>query len=151
MAVRVSLTHRTRYEYERPVTVGPQVVRLRPAPHNRTPLHSYSLRLQPEEHFLNWQQDAYGNFLARIVVPEKTKTFEVLVNLVADLQSYNPFDFFVEETAEEAPFEYRAQDKENLEPYLRPLPMTDDMREFMKNVDYSQKRTVDFLVNLNQL
>lgn len=149
MSIRVSLTHRTTYDYASPAALGPQVIRLRPAPHNRTPIHSYSLRLQPEEHFLNWQQDAYGNYLARLVVPEKAKKFEVLVNLVADLEAYNPFDFFLESTAEEYPFKYGEEDRENLEPYLKAAELTPLLAKFVETVDRTPKRTVDFLVELN--
>lgn len=150
MPVRVSLTHRTTYRYERPAELGPQIIRLRPAPHNRTPIHTYSLRLKPERHFLNWQQDAYGNYLARVVVPDKAPRFEVLVNLVADLQAYNPFDFFLESGAEEFPFAYGGQDLENLETYLKPDPVTPLLSEFIARVDRTKRRTVDFLVELNR-
>lgn len=150
MAVRVALTHRTKYKYERPASLGPQTVRLRPAPHNRTPIHSYSLRLQPKEHFLNWQQDPHGNYLARVVVPEKTTEFEVLVSLVADLEAYNPFDFFLAPEAEEFPFVYDARDAMNLESYLKKSELTPLLGSFIAGVDLTKRRTVDFLVELNQ-
>jgi len=150
MAVRVALTHKTSYIYERPAALGPQVIRLRPAPHNRTPIHSYSLRIQPSAHFLNWQQDPHGNYLARVVVPEKAKHFEVLVDLVADLTAYNPFDFFLEPSAEEFPFRYSAADLANLESYLKPEAKTPLLSKFLEGVDLTPRRTVDFLVELNQ-
>ncbi len=150
MAVRVALTHRTRYEYARPIQLGPQIVRLRPAPHNRTPIHSYSLRIQPAEHFLNWQQDPNGNYLARLVVPEKTSRFEVLVNLVADLEAYNPFDFFLDPSAEEFPFKYSKLDALELETCLKPDPVTPRLEAFLETIDRKPQRTVDFLVELNR-
>jgi uncharacterized protein (DUF2126 family)/transglutaminase-like putative cysteine protease len=150
MAVRVALHHKTSYNYERPISMGAQVVRLRPAPHNRTPIHSYSLRIEPEEHFLNWQQDPHGNYLARIVVPEKTKVFSVEVSLVADLEAYNPFDFFLEPHAEKTPFKYSKSDLENLAPYLVEGDLTPRLSKFIDKVDRSPKRTVDFLVELNR-
>lgn len=150
MAVRVALTHRTTYKYERPATLGPQVVRLRPAPHNRTPIHSYSLKLQPDDHFINWQQDPHGNYLARIVVPEPTDIFEVVVDLVADLESYNPFDFFLEPSAEEFPFKYDAATRKEIAVYLDPDPMTPELQAFIEAFDKSKRRTVDYLVDLNR-
>lgn len=149
MAIRVALHHKTSYIYDRPVSMGPQIIRLRPAPHNRTPIHSYSLRLQPEEHFLNWQQDPHGNYLARIVVPEKTKTFSVEVSLVADLEAYNPFDFFLEPSAEEVPFQYGKADLQNLATYLEKGELTPSLSSFIDKIDLTPQRTVDFLVALN--
>ena len=95
MAIHVALNHVTRYRYDRPVTLSPQLVRLRPAPHSRTPVLSYSLNITPEKHFINWQQDAHSNWLARLVFPELTREFNIEVDLVADLSVVNPFDFFL--------------------------------------------------------
>src|SRR6266446_8312776 len=99
MAIRVALNHKTEYHYDRLVSLLPQVVRLRPAPHCRTPILSYSLKVKPVDHFLNWQQDPYSNYLARLVFNKPARSFEVEVDLVAELTAVNPFDFFIEEAA----------------------------------------------------
>ena len=124
MSIRVAINHTTRYQYDRPIGMSPQVVRLRPAPHNRTPIHSYSLSIQPSEHFLNWHQDPHGNYVARIVVPEKTNVFEVKIDIIADLEAYNPFDFFLEPKAEQFPFTYEESLKQELKPYLETEPLS---------------------------
>ena len=118
MTIRVAINHRTSYKFDRPVAMSPHTVRLRPAPHSRTPIHAYSLKIKPQKHFINWQQDAYGNYLARLVFPEKCTEFEVDVEVIADMTTINPFDFFVEDYAEEFPFEYTPQLKGELQPYL---------------------------------
>ncbi len=153
MAIQVALNHRTAYDYDRPVTLGPQLVRLRPAPHARTPVLSYSLRVTPEDHFINWQQDPFGNFMARLVFPEKTRRFSVEVDLIADLTAINPFDFFVEPEAEAFPFDYAPWLRKELGPYLEtdlgddPTPRLD---RFVAAMPKSAGRTVDWLIDLNQ-
>ena len=150
MAVRVALEHKTTYRYARPISIGAQVIRLRPAPHNRTPIHRYSLTLTPSEHFINWQQDPHGNYLARVVVPELTREFSVTVDIVADLEAYSPFDFFLEPSAEEYPFRYEAGLRHELAPYLEVDAGSPVLHEFIESLDRSRRRTVDFLVDVNQ-
>ena len=118
MSTKVALEHRTTYRFDRAVGIGPHVVRLRPAPHSRTPIEAYSLTVKPENHFLNWQQDPFGNYLARLVFPEKSDVLEITVGLVADLGVINPFDFFVESYAETIPFAYEPELAADLQPYL---------------------------------
>ena len=119
MTIRVALDHRTTYRFERPVTIHPHTVRLRPAPHSRTPIEAYSLDITPKNHFINWQQDAFGNYLARLVFPEPASELSINVGVVADMTVINPFDFFVEDYAEHVPFSYPADLRSDLEPYLR--------------------------------
>lgn len=126
MTIRVALHHRTTYTFDEPVTVHPHVVRLRPAPHTRTPITAYSLTVKPDKHFINWQQDPFGNYLARLVFPERVKELDITVDLVADMAVINPFDFFVEPYAEHYPFEYTPDLVDDLKPYLRPV---DDAQE----------------------
>jgi len=109
MTIRVGLTHRTSYQFDRFVTLSPHEIRLRPAPHCRTPILSYSLRIEPALHFLNWQQDPYGNWLARVVFPERANKLDISVDLVADMTVINPFDFFVDKSADTFPFTYPAE------------------------------------------
>ncbi len=150
MAIHVALNHTTQYRYERPIAMGPQVVRLRPAPHSRTSILSYSLRVEPKGHFLNWQQDPHGNYLARLVFPEKVDHFSVTVDLVADMAVYNPFDFFLEPEAETYPFTYDALTKRDLEPFLETSEPGPLLKAWLAEVDRSERRTVDFLVGINQ-
>lgn len=150
MAIRVALHHKTSYRYSRPITLGPQTIRLRPAPHNRTPIHRYSLTVNPKQHFLNWQQDPQGNYLARVVFPDKTSHFDVAVDLVADLEAYSPFDFFLEPSAMEYPFPYSAAVKAELAPYLELFEATPKLLDFIEALDRSRRNTIDFLVDTNR-
>src|SRR6266567_7464293 len=117
MGIQIALNHRTLYRYEKPIFHGPQVIQLRPAPHCRVPILSYSLDVTPARHLLNWQMDPHSNRFARLLFPEKTDEFLVDVNLVADLSPINPFDFFLEPGVEEYPFTYEAGLAKDLEPY----------------------------------
>ncbi len=150
MSIRVALNHVTHYRYDRLVGLSPQVVRLRPAPHCRTPVLSYSMRVEPEEHFINWQQDAFANYQARLVFPERTETFKITVDLVAEMAVYNPFDFFLEPAAEQFPFDYAPELAAELAPYLVRHEMTPRFAEFVASIDRSPRGTTDFLVDLNQ-
>ncbi len=150
MSIYVALSHTTRYRYDRPVTLSPHVVRLRPAPHCRTPILSYSLKVEPRTQFLNWQQDPHGNYLARVVFPEKTRELTVDVDLVAELSVINPFDFFLEPSAETYPFVYEPSLAKDLAPFLDTAPTGPRLCDLLKSVDRRRRRTVDFLVDLNQ-
>jgi uncharacterized protein (DUF2126 family)/transglutaminase-like putative cysteine protease len=150
LAIQVALNHRTSYRYDRPVNLGPQVVRLRPAPHCRTPILSYSLKVTPANHFINWQQDPQSNYVARLVFPERTTEFVVEVDLIAEMAVINPFDYFLEPYAEEYPFTYEAALAKDLEPYRALEPMGPRLKAFIDSVPRHKARTVDFLINLNR-
>jgi len=150
MAIHVALSHRTRYRYDRSVSLSPHIVRLRPAPHCRTPILSYSLKLEPQTHFINWQQDPHGNYLARVVFPEKTRELFVAVDLVAELSVINPFDFFLEPSAEKFPFTYEPWLAKELAPFLEAAPAGPKVDELVRGIDRTPRGTVDFLVDLNQ-
>ena len=151
MSIHAALNHVTHYTYDRLVNLGPQVIRLRPAPHCRSKVVSYSLKIEPSTHFVNWQQDPFANYQARLVFPEKAKEFKVTVDLVVEMAVYNPFDFFLEPEAEEFPFQYEANLKQELAPYLIADPMTPLVEGYLKKIDYTKRRSVIFLVDLNQM
>ncbi|QDV22121.1 transglutaminase family protein [Aureliella helgolandensis] len=155
MTIRVALNHRTTYHYDRPTTIHPQLIRLRPAPHTRTPVQSYSLRVTPGEHFTNWQQDPHGNFQARCVFPEPAHGLEIEVDLIVDMTVINPFDFFIEDAAKEFPFVYEEWLGRELKPFLEVLPETPNFEKYLAQVQREIKargpqNTADFLVGLNQ-
>jgi uncharacterized protein (DUF2126 family) len=150
MSIHVALSHATRYRYDRRVGLSPQIVRLRPAPHCRTRVLSYSLDVAPQGHFINWQQDPFSNYLARLVFPEKTDELLLKVDLVAEMSVYNPFDFFLEPIAESFPFRYPAQLEHDLRPYLVHGEAGPRLRQFLADVDRRPRRTVDFLVDVNR-
>ena len=149
MTLHAALFHQTAYKYDRQVRLSPQIIRLRPAPHSRTRVLSYSIRVEPEPHFLNWQQDAFANWQARVVFPDPVDHFTVTVDLVADMAIYNPFDFFIEPDAEHYPFTYAEGLHEDLKPYLRLDAQTPRFKEFVSGVSLNKQRTVDFIVGLN--
>ncbi len=158
MGIKVALEHRTSYTFDRLVEVHPHVVRLRPAPHSRTPIEAYSLTVEPADHFINWQQDAFGNFLARLVFPNRARRLTITVGLIADMKVINPFDFFIEDWAETIGFEYPKALAEDLKPYLRPVDENGDgsgpgdlTQAWVKNFSVALgTRTIDFLVALNR-
>src|SRR3984885_7790987 len=150
MSIQVALNHWTRYRYEKAVSVGPQVIRLRPAPHCRTPILSYSLSVTPAAHLLNWQFDVYNNHLARVLFPEKTNEFVVEVDLVAELSPFNPFDFFLEPGVENYPFEYAPELAKDLEPYRSVEPAGPLLQAFLGKPPRETRGTIGFLVDLNR-
>lgn len=155
MTIRVAINHNTYYKFDRPVTLSPHTVRLRPAPHSRTAIHSYSLKISPEKHFINWQQDAFGNYLARLVFPETCTQFSVEVEVIADMTVINPFDFFVEDYAEHYPFSYPAQLKKELLPYLEKEELGgkdcgENFQQYLAGISRKKAHINDFLVAINQ-
>lgn len=149
MSIKAAIHHLTHYKYDRPVTLGPQVIRLRPAAHSRTRVISHSLKVSPAGHFVNHQQDPYGNWLARFVFPEPVRELKIEVDLVADMSVYNPFDFFVEDFAEHWPFDYPESLTEDLSIYRTPEAEGPRLARFIGEIDYEETRTIDFLVGLN--
>ena len=149
MSIKASIYHLTHYKYDRPVVLGPQVIRLRPAPHSRTRVISHSLKVGPANHFVNHQQDPYGNWLARFVFPDPVQELKIEVDLTADMTVYNPFDFFVEESAEYFPFEYPDDIKADLAIYRTTEPNGPLFDAFLATISRERMRTVDFVVNLN--
>ena len=145
MSILASVHHLTHYKYDRPVTLGPQVIRLRPAPHSRTRVVSHSLKVSPEKHFVNYQQDPYGNWLARYVFPDPVMEFKIEVDLVADMTVYNPFDFFVEESAEKWPFSYPEEIAPDLVIYKTPETAGPRLQAFMDSIPRDETGTVDFV------
>jgi uncharacterized protein (DUF2126 family)/transglutaminase-like putative cysteine protease len=150
VGIHVALNHKTSYHYDRRIALSAQVVRLRPAPHCRTPILSYSMTVTPKAHFINWQQDPFSNYLGRLVFPEKTDRFEVEVDLVADMIVINPFDFFLEPDAETFPFGYEPSLKTDLGPYLAREPAGEQLKAYLATIDRSPRPTIDFFVDLNQ-
>ena len=150
MALKIVISHKTKYKYDRSVKLSPHIFRLRPAPHSRTPIESYSLKIKPENHFFNWQQDPFGNYLARVVFPDKTEELSIDVEIIADLKTINPFDFFVEESAEEFPFKYNETIKKELLPYLEITEKGDLLMDFIKSIDMTPRKTIYFLIDINR-
>lgn len=149
MSLKVVLSHKTHYSFDKPINLSPHIIRLRPAPHSRTPIEAYSLNIKPDSHFVNWQQDPFGNYLARIVFPEKTTELSIDVEVLAELVSINPFDYFVEESAEQFPFEYNKVIKEELTPYLKITENGKKLKAFVDSIDLTPRPINDFLVELN--
>jgi uncharacterized protein (DUF2126 family) len=154
VSIHVALNHVSHYRYDRRVNLGPQIVRLRPAPHSRTRVLSYSLRAEPTKHFINWMQDPQSNYLARLVFPEKTEELRIEVDLVVEMAVLNPFDFFLEPEAETVPFKYDDTLTSELAPYRVPIPLTPRFKEYLAHINRGmheeKRRTIDFLVALNQ-
>ncbi|MEO0792949.1 MAG: transglutaminase family protein, partial [Pseudomonadota bacterium] len=150
MVLHAALTHKTTYDYDRLTEMGPQIIRLRPAPHARTPILSYGLQISPTDHWVNWQQDPFGNYLARVVFPEPVDHFNVTVDLVADMAVINPFDFFVAEEAKDHPFAYEADVAEELKPYLTCDPVGPWLQKYITTIRRDPQVTIDFLCDLNR-
>lgn len=150
MTIRVALHHHTHYQYDRPIELGPQLVRLRPAYHGRTKIISYDLSVRPDEHFINWQQDPFANPAARLVFPKPARELGITVDLVADLTVYNPFDFFIEDDAQSWPFKYDSALALQLAPYLSTEKLTPKLAAWVEMMPKKSERVIDFLVDVNR-
>src|SRR5476651_1850682 len=149
MSIQAALRHVTRYRYDRQITLGAQTIRLRPAPHTRAKVVAYSLKIEPAEHYINWQQDPQSNWLARVVFPEKTDHFTVSVDLTVEMDVINPFDFFLEPEADKFPFKYSAELKAELEPYLATRAGGPAFQRYLAAIPREEKQTTNFIFDLN--
>jgi uncharacterized protein (DUF2126 family) len=149
MSIKAAVYHLTHYKYDRPVYLQPQIIRLQPAPHSKTKVLSYSLKVSPANHFVNVQQDPYGNFLTRFVFPEPVRELKIEVDLIADMTVYNPFDFFVEESAEIWPFQYPEDIRADLSIYMQPEPAGPLLQQFLDGIDKTPMNTVNFVTAIN--
>jgi uncharacterized protein (DUF2126 family)/transglutaminase-like putative cysteine protease len=150
VSIHVALSHITHYRYDRDVRLSPQTIRLRPAPHCRTPILSYAQRVAPAPHFVNWQQDPQSNYVARVTFPDPVRELRVEISLIAEMAVYNPFDFFLEPGAEHVPFWYDAGQLRELQPFLEREPLGGRVEAYLGTIDRARRRTIDFLVDLNQ-
>ena len=150
MTIRVKIRHHTEYSYDREVALSPHLIRMRPAPHCRMPVHEYCMVLKPADHFLNWQQDPFGNYVARCVFKNSTRLLAVVVEIVADIIDINPFDFFVEENVVSYPFRYTPELAADLSPYLQVSETDDLLRSWIAAHSAVKEDTIPFLVTLNR-
>lgn len=147
--IKVAIKHRTEYQFDQLTQIHPHTIRLRPAPHCRTPITAYSLTIEPKTHFINWQQDPFGNYLARLVFPERARALTVDVELIAEMTAFNPFDFFLEEAVDHYPFVYDQQQQTDLKPYLEIKEDDQHLQAWLVGVKRESMRSVDFLVAIN--
>ena len=150
MSIRVAINHKSLYRYDRLVNLSPHVFRLRPAVHCRTPIEAYSFKIEPENHFINWQQDPFGNYQARVIFPEPTRALSIEVDLIADMTVINPFDFFLETGAEHYPFSYEAQLRKELTPFLEVKESGPLLTAWLADIPRTNKKLIDFLVDINR-
>jgi uncharacterized protein (DUF2126 family)/transglutaminase-like putative cysteine protease len=151
MAIKVAIQHHTAYRFDRMTSILPHVIRLRPAPHCRMQIHSYSLKVSPENHFITWQQDPFANYSARLVFPERARELVIDVEVIVDMTVINPFDFFLEEKSEHYPFKYESQLRKDLGPYLQIVEKGPLLVQFLSKVDRSRQPIISFLVAINQM
>lgn len=149
MSIQIAIQHKTSYQFDKLVQIHPHIFRLRPAPHTRTPVLAYSMKIQPEEHFINWQQDPFGNYQARLVFNEPARKLDVIVEVIAEMKVINPFDFFLEESVREFPFKYDEHTTKELLPYLETTEDGPLLTEWVNSVKDRKQASIDFLVELN--
>ena len=150
MSVRVAIHHYTHYEYDRLVLLSPHLIRLKPAAHSRALIESYSLTIEPANHSLHWQQDPFGNFIARVDFWESMPKMSIKVEITALLEPMNPFDFFLDTYAESFPFTYEDQLRKDLMPYLEVAELGPLLKQWLQKIDQTKRGTVEFLILLNQ-
>lgn len=149
--MNVVLTHTTKYRYSSEVKLGPQIIKLRPAPHCRTSITKYQLDIQPTSFLIEWQQDEFLNHVAKVTFTEKTDFFDINVKITADLKPINPFDFFLDPSAVYHPFNYEESLKNELSQYLTVSEVGPLFKLFVEKIPQERRRSIEYIVYLNQL
>ena len=149
-APRIALRHRLDYRFDRPVRLSTHWLRLCPAPGTRANITAYTLRVGPRTHFLNWLRDPFENHLARLDLPEPVRHFTLDLEILAELQPVNPFDFLTEPYAANHPFDYPEQLARDLAPYLLQPATGPATRAWLAALDRTETPTIERLTALNQ-
>jgi transglutaminase-like putative cysteine protease len=117
--MHLSISHRTRYEYDRAVEFLPHLLYLRPRENPLLQVEHFGFTFQPEAR-IQWMRDDFDNLPASVQFTASAATLEICSECTVTTSDAPPFDFLVRDYARTFPFTYEPLHRFNLSIYLTP-------------------------------
>ena len=134
MYEQVKIKHLTHYYYDRPITLGPQSIRLNPSRYYPIEINDFSIDINPKPVSLEWFNDIYNNSIASAVFSQSTMELHINVSLSAKLRPLNIINFELPYIYQKYPFFYPSNERKEILTFLGNPEPTLLFEEFVNSI-----------------